>query len=54
MAASDQPRDPREEVRAEIREFLSTRRARITPEQAGLSRPAATNDDVSPAFAARK
>ena len=36
MAASDQPRDPREEVRAEIREFLSTRRARITPEQAGL------------------
>src|SRR3954447_14785119 len=27
------PRDP---VRAEIREFLSTRRARITPEQAGL------------------
>jgi transcriptional regulator with XRE-family HTH domain len=37
MAASDQPhRDAREEVRAEIREFLSTRRARITPEQAGL------------------
>ena len=36
MAATDQPRDPREEVRAEIREFLSTRRARITPEQAGL------------------
>ena len=36
MPASDQPRDPREEVRAEIREFLSTRRARITPEQAGL------------------
>ena len=28
--------DPRDEVRAEIREFLSTRRARITPEQAGL------------------
>ena len=27
---------PRDEVRAEIREFLSTRRARITPEQAGL------------------
>ncbi len=28
--------DPRDEVRAEIREFLTTRRARITPEQAGL------------------
>ena len=27
---------PRDSVRAEIREFLSTRRARITPEQAGL------------------
>ena len=27
---------PRDTVRAEIREFLSTRRARITPEQAGL------------------
>jgi transcriptional regulator with XRE-family HTH domain len=27
---------PRDVVRAEIREFLSTRRARITPEQAGL------------------
>src|SRR3982751_6308856 len=26
---------PRDAVRAEIREFLSTRRARITPEQAG-------------------
>lgn len=36
MPVSDQPRDSREEVRAEIREFLSTRRARITPEQAGL------------------
>jgi hypothetical protein len=36
VAANDQLRDPREEVRAEIREFLSTRRARITPEQAGL------------------
>jgi transcriptional regulator with XRE-family HTH domain len=36
MPASDQPRDSREEVRVEIREFLSTRRARITPEQAGL------------------
>lgn len=31
----EQP-SPRESVRAEIREFLSTRRARITPEQAGL------------------
>lgn len=27
---------PRDAVRAEIREFLSTRRAKITPEQAGL------------------
>src|SRR4051794_23946735 len=27
---------PRDAVRAQIREFLSTRRARITPEQAGL------------------
>ena len=36
MAASDQPGNPRDEVRAEIREFLSTRRARITPQQAGL------------------
>jgi len=27
---------PRDTVRAQIREFLSTRRARITPEQAGL------------------
>ena len=27
---------PRDAARAEIREFLSTRRARITPEQAGL------------------
>ncbi|MHA3838263.1 helix-turn-helix transcriptional regulator [Terrabacter sp. AAH1] len=34
MTAAD-PR-PRDAVRAEIREFLSTRRARITPEQAGL------------------
>jgi transcriptional regulator with XRE-family HTH domain len=36
MAADDQPRNAREEVRAEIREFLSSRRARVTPEQAGL------------------
>ncbi len=40
MSADDHPRiardDVRAEVRAEIREFLSTRRARITPEQAGL------------------
>ena len=34
MTAPD-PR-PRDTVRAQIREFLSTRRARITPEQAGL------------------
>ena len=32
---SDEP-SPRDAVRAEIREFLCTRRARITPEQAGL------------------
>lgn len=30
------PRDVRGDFRAEIREFLGTRRARITPEQAGL------------------
>jgi transcriptional regulator with XRE-family HTH domain len=33
---STQEPSPRDAVRAEIREFLSTRRARITPEQAGL------------------
>lgn len=32
----DSPRDIRGDVRTEIREFLSTRRARVTPEQAGL------------------
>src|SRR3954454_6657138 len=36
MAAADDDRDVRGDVRAQIREFLSTRRARITPEQAGL------------------
>ena len=36
MAATEEPADPREAARAEIREFLSTRRARITPQQAGL------------------
>jgi transcriptional regulator with XRE-family HTH domain len=36
MAVSDEPRAPSADIRAEIREFLSTRRARITPEQAGL------------------
>jgi transcriptional regulator with XRE-family HTH domain len=36
MAAGEQPRDSREEVRYEIREFLSTRRARLTPGDAGL------------------
>ena len=36
MAANEPPLDARDEVRAQIREFLSTRRARITPEQAGL------------------
>src|SRR5215213_242928 len=34
MTASEP--SPRDAARAEIREFLSTRRARITPEQAGL------------------
>src|SRR5215213_1742185 len=34
MTASEP--SPRDAVRAEIREFLSTRRARVTPEQAGL------------------
>jgi transcriptional regulator with XRE-family HTH domain len=36
MTPDDQMRDPREEARAQIREFLSTRRARVSPEQAGL------------------
>lgn len=36
MAADGDPRDLRGDVRAQIREFLVSRRARITPEQAGL------------------
>jgi transcriptional regulator with XRE-family HTH domain len=36
MAAGNDHRDVRGDVRAQIREFLSTRRARITPELAGL------------------
>ena len=36
MAPGDDDHDVRGDVRAQIREFLSTRRARITPEQAGL------------------
>src|SRR3954453_9773013 len=36
MATGDEDHDVRGDVRAQIREFLSTRRARITPEQAGL------------------
>ena len=36
MAASEPERDPREQARGEIREFLSTRRARLTPADAGL------------------
>src|SRR6266545_7861613 len=36
MAGTGEDRDIRGDVRAEIREFLTTRRARITPEQAGL------------------
>jgi transcriptional regulator with XRE-family HTH domain len=36
VADRDEHRDVRGDVRAQIREFLSTRRARISPEQAGL------------------
>ncbi len=36
MAEGNEQRDVRGDVRAQIREFLSTRRARISPEQAGL------------------
>ena len=36
MAGDENSRDPRAGIRTEIREFLSSRRARITPEQAGL------------------
>jgi transcriptional regulator with XRE-family HTH domain len=36
MAGRNDNRDIRGDVRGEIREFLSTRRAKITPEQAGL------------------
>src|SRR5687768_18444586 len=36
MADGTDQRDVRGDVRAQIREFLSTRRARISPEQAGL------------------
>jgi transcriptional regulator with XRE-family HTH domain len=36
MASRNDPHDIRDEFRAEIREFLGTRRARVTPEQAGL------------------
>jgi hypothetical protein len=36
MTGRDDHRAIRGDVRAEIREFLTTRRARITPEQAGL------------------
>jgi transcriptional regulator with XRE-family HTH domain len=36
MAGRDDHRDIRCDVRGQIREFLSTRRARISPEQAGL------------------
>ena len=35
-ASRDTPGEIRRDVRGEIREFLTTRRARITPEQAGL------------------
>jgi len=36
MPDRNDPRDVRADVRGEIREFLSTRRARISPERAGL------------------
>ena len=36
MAATNSTPDARDKARAEIREFLSTRRARVTPEAAGL------------------
>jgi hypothetical protein len=36
MAGSSDNRDLRGDVRGQIREFLSSRRARISPEQAGL------------------
>jgi transcriptional regulator with XRE-family HTH domain len=36
MEATNDPHDVRGDVRGEIREFLSTRRARISPAQAGL------------------
>jgi transcriptional regulator with XRE-family HTH domain len=36
MAGGNEQRDPRGDSREEIREFLSTRRARLSPEQAGL------------------
>ena len=36
MAGGDDDRDIRGDVRGQIREFLSTRRARISPGQAGL------------------
>jgi transcriptional regulator with XRE-family HTH domain len=36
MAATDPTLDARDKARADIREFLSTRRARVTPEAAGL------------------
>jgi hypothetical protein len=38
--------------RTEVRDFLISRRARITPEQAGLPRTAPTV--ASPAYGARK
>ena len=36
MADRNDPRDLRRDIRGEIREFLSTRRAKVSPEQAGL------------------
>src|SRR3954452_3076267 len=36
MAASDDERDVRSDARRELRDFLTTRRNRVTPAQAGL------------------
>src|SRR5687767_4207220 len=36
MAGTGRSRDIRGDVRGQIREFLSTRRAKVSPEQAGL------------------
>ena len=52
-SGDDISRDARGDVREEIRKFLTTRRARISPEQAGLPRTAETADG-SPVCAATR